>query len=216
VIGGSFAHVAPLAPPQVVFKALIVLHTMIRNGATDNVLGYLSSSEVLRLGNVSAGNWEGKDAWLLKFFFCLADSRCSCRFLLFSVTLGYNTPQNVQRYAIYLDTRIRSYRDLKHDVVQVQAESNRDFRMSMALIEDGMQSPKSKESPAGVNRSQTVAGRKLKSMTVEKGLLRETKTVQKMIDTLVECRVRFFFLSFFLFCCCGGCLSVVCSFISTI
>ncbi|KAG8917529.1 hypothetical protein FRC02_003056, partial [Tulasnella sp. 418] len=35
----------------VVFKALIVLHTMIRNGATDNVLAYLSSSEVLRLRN---------------------------------------------------------------------------------------------------------------------------------------------------------------------
>lgn len=44
---------------KVVFKALIVLHTMIRNGATDNVLSYLSSSEVLRLKNVSAGNWEG-------------------------------------------------------------------------------------------------------------------------------------------------------------
>jgi hypothetical protein len=44
---------------QVVFKALIVLHTMIRNGATDNVLSYLSSGEVLRLKNVSTGNWEG-------------------------------------------------------------------------------------------------------------------------------------------------------------
>lgn len=39
-------------------------------------------------------------------------------------------------------------------------------------------------------RSKTIAGRKLRVMTVEKGLLRETKTVQKMIDTLVECRVR--------------------------
>jgi len=45
---------------QVVFKALIALHTMIRNGATDNVLTYLSSSEVLRLRNVSTGNWEGE------------------------------------------------------------------------------------------------------------------------------------------------------------
>lgn len=44
---------------QVAFKALIVLHTMIRNGATDNILAHLSSSEVLRLHNVSAGNWEG-------------------------------------------------------------------------------------------------------------------------------------------------------------
>jgi len=45
---------------QVVFKALIVLHTMIRNGSTDNVLTHLSSSEVLRLRNVAAGNWEGE------------------------------------------------------------------------------------------------------------------------------------------------------------
>lgn len=33
-------------------------------------------------------------------------------------------------------------------------------------------------------------GRKLRVMTVEKGLLRETRVVQKMIDALVECRVR--------------------------
>ena len=38
-------------------------------------------------------------------------------------------------------------------------------------------------------RSKTIAGRKLRVMTVEKGLLRETKIVQKMIDGLVECRV---------------------------
>ncbi|KAG8937967.1 hypothetical protein FRC03_007720, partial [Tulasnella sp. 419] len=42
----------------VVFKALIVLHTMIRNGATENVLAYLSSSEVLPLRNVSNGKWK--------------------------------------------------------------------------------------------------------------------------------------------------------------
>jgi hypothetical protein len=43
----------------VVFKALIVIHTMIRNGSTDNVLSYLSSSDVLRLRNIASGNWEG-------------------------------------------------------------------------------------------------------------------------------------------------------------
>jgi hypothetical protein len=32
-------------------------------------------------------------------------------------------------------------------------------------------------------------GRKLRVMTVEKGLLRETKVVQKLLDALVECRV---------------------------
>ena len=47
-----------LTPRQVVFKALVILHTMTRNGAMDNVLQYLSSSEVLRLKNVVGGQWE--------------------------------------------------------------------------------------------------------------------------------------------------------------
>ena len=49
--------------------------------------------------------------------------------------------------------------------------------------------PAPSSSSSGVQRSKTMAGRKLRIMTVEKGLLRETKTVQKMIDALVECRV---------------------------
>lgn len=146
----------------VVFKALIVLHTMIRNGATDNVLSHLSSSEILRLRNVSAGNWE-----------------------------GYNAPQNLQHYAIYLDSRIRAYRDLKHDAIRVQAESNRDLRVNNSIEEDMAYSsaPKSASTKSkGPQRSKTIMGRKLRVMTVDKGLLRETKTVQTMIDTLVECR----------------------------
>lgn len=43
---------------------------------------------------------------------------------------------------------------------------------------------------SGPQRSKTIIGRKLRVMTVEKGLLRETKIVQKMIDSLVETRVR--------------------------
>lgn len=148
----------------VVFKALIVLHTMIRNGATDNILSHLSSSEILRLRNVSAGNWE-----------------------------GYNAPQNLQHYAIYLDSRIRAYRDLKHDAIRVQAESNRDMRVNNSIEEDMAYSsapaPKSASTKSRTpQRSKTIMGRKLRVMTVDKGLLRETKTVQTMIDTLVECR----------------------------
>ncbi|EKM50164.1 uncharacterized protein PHACADRAFT_105881 [Phanerochaete carnosa HHB-10118-sp] len=163
----------------VVFKALIVLHTMIRNGATDNVLSYLSSSDILRLKNISAGaHWE-----------------------------GYHAPQNLQSYAIYLDTRIKAYRDLKHDAIRVQSETNRDMRNSAAIEEDRWQDQEeragrrfgrrkgrlsddlgSQPSSSLPQRSQTIAGRKLRVMTVEKGLLRETKTVQKMIDALVECR----------------------------
>ncbi|KAI8985698.1 ANTH domain-containing protein [Trametes punicea] len=152
----------------VVFKALIVLHTMIRNGATDNVLQYLSSSDVLKLRNVSSGTWE-----------------------------GYNAPQNLQNYAKYLDTRIRAYRELKHDAIRVQSETNRDMRNSQAIDEElerngkgkrGKNAPPSSSGNSNLQRSATLAGRKLRVMTVEKGLLRETKVVQKMVDALIECR----------------------------
>ena len=112
---------------------------------------------------------------------------------------GYQAPQNLQNYAKYLDTRIRAYRDLKHDAIRVQSENNRDMRNSAAIDEELEESrgsrnkrgknPPPQSSAGGIQRSKTLAGRKLRVMTVEKGLLRETKTVQKMIDTLVECRV---------------------------
>ncbi|QRW03111.1 epsin amino-terminal-like (ENTH) domain-containing protein C19F8,03c [Ceratobasidium sp. AG-Ba] len=135
----------------VVFKALIVLHTVIRQGQTDNVLKYLASSEVLKLRNVSNGQWD-----------------------------GYIAPQNLTNYAMYLDTRVRTYKDLKHDAIRVQSESNRD-RLSTA----------DDEGPSGrpVQRSKTVMGRKLRVMTVEKGLLRETKMVQRLTDALLECKL---------------------------
>ncbi|KAG8220812.1 hypothetical protein J3R82DRAFT_2257 [Butyriboletus roseoflavus] len=166
----------------VAFKALIVLHCMIRNGATDNVLSHLSSSEVLRLRNVSAGNWEG--------------NRILCPsppYPLTAVDVGYNAPQNMQHYALYLDSRIRAYRELKHDAIRVQAETNRDLRLNNSIEEDMAYTtaPPSKASSTKSKppqRSRTITGRKLRVMTVEKGLLRETKAVQKMIDSLVECR----------------------------
>ncbi|KAG9128264.1 hypothetical protein FRC07_002223, partial [Ceratobasidium sp. 392] len=135
----------------IVFKALIVLHTIVRQGQTDNVLKYLASSDVLRLRNVSNGQWD-----------------------------GYIAPQNLSNYAMYLDTRVRTYKELKHDAIRVQSESNRD-RLSIA----------DDEAPSGrpVQRSKTVMGRKLRVMTVEKGLLRETKMVQRLTDALLECKL---------------------------
>ncbi|KAL0067241.1 hypothetical protein AAF712_005811 [Marasmius tenuissimus] len=148
----------------VAFKALIVLHTMIRSGATDNVLSYLSSSEVLRLRNISTGNWD-----------------------------GYTPPQNLQHYALYLDSRIRAFRDLKHDAIRVQAETNRDMRNSNNIDEDSNNTYRGRSNgrsnaPSAPTRSKTIMGRKLRVMTVEKGLLRETKAVHHMIGSLVECR----------------------------
>ena len=113
--------------------------------------------------------------------------------------IGYATPQNLQVYALYLDSRIRAYKDLKHDVIRVQAESNRDLRNSTSIEEEGYRGRKDRSTkpPASLpTRSKTIMGRKLRSMTVEKGLLRETKIVHGMIDTLVECRVCSQYLSF--------------------
>ena len=114
---------------------------------------------------------------------------------------GYNAPQNLQNYAKYLDTRIRAYRELKHDAIRVQSETNRDMRNSQAIDEEmerntssstrkrGKSAPPPANNNSNLQRSKTLAGRKLRVMTVEKGLLRETKIVQKMVDALVECRV---------------------------
>ena len=48
---------------QVVFKALIVLHTMIRNGHTDNILNYIASSDTLRLRQVANGERHGERSY---------------------------------------------------------------------------------------------------------------------------------------------------------
>jgi len=108
---------------------------------------------------------------------------------------GYNPPRNLQHYALYLDTRIRAYRDLKHDAIRVQSETNRDLRLSMSIEDDARQNRKYTPGDDGFRSSsdsakrRTILGRKLRVMTVEKGLLRETKVVQRMMDSLVECRV---------------------------
>ncbi|TFK85793.1 hypothetical protein K466DRAFT_177127 [Polyporus arcularius HHB13444] len=70
------------------------------------------------------------------------------------------------------------------------------MRNSAAIDEDlepqnrkkGKSAPLPSSSSGNLQRSKTMAGRKLRVMTVEKGLLRETKIVQKMVDSLVECR----------------------------
>ena len=106
---------------------------------------------------------------------------------------GYAAPQNLQSYSIYLESRIKAYKELKHDAVRVQAESNRDMRTSQSIEEEGYRVKKGvgkHAHSAPPTRSKTIMGRKLRVMTVEKGLLRETRAVHKMIDALVECRVR--------------------------
>ncbi|KAK4689447.1 hypothetical protein P7C73_g665, partial [Tremellales sp. Uapishka_1] len=120
----------------VVFKALLTLHQMIRSGSTDALLELLSGSDVLRLKNVSGQSGEGA------------------------------TSSNIGTYASYLDSRIKAYRDLKHDLVSVQTESNR------------------RSTGLGAGSK----ARRLRHLAVEKGLLREVKQVQVVIESLIKCR----------------------------
>ena len=118
------------------FKVSVVLHTMIRNGATDNVLSYLSSEDVLKLCDVSNGQWEGKYtvAWLSSFN-------------LIHLIVGYQTPKNLSNYAVYLDSRIRTYRDPKHDPVRVQSEVSRGIRAEQSVEETRVHGTSSSTGP---------------------------------------------------------------------
>lgn len=105
---------------QVVFKSLIVLHTVMRSGQLDAVFSYLSNS---------------------------------------STSLSLSSPEgaNVAAYGQYLGCRIKSYGNLKRDVVR--------------------------------DKSDRRAANRLKTLTVEQGLLRETREIQRMIAALVEAKV---------------------------
>lgn len=93
---------------------------------------------------------------------------------------GHSLSENLSSYANYLDTRVRAYKDLKHDIIRIQNENNREERMSGG------------DDSRHTNGSSSSRGKKLRQMTVEKGLLRETKGVQRQIDALLQCKVRAF------------------------
>ena len=128
---GKQAHsLCPTITPQVVFKALILVHTIIRNGNQKHTFTVLAGKPHL-LG-------------------------------LNSVTSGHDSVQNLTKYAFYLHTRLKTYSALGRDAIRDRSERRAEGRG------DG--------------------GEKLRSLNVEKGLLREVATLQKMMDSLLECK----------------------------
>lgn len=111
---------------------------MLRSGSAENLLAHLARSDILHLRNIqTGGEWGG----------------------------GVRPPSNMTTYAYYLDTRIKSFRDLRHDLVFSQTESNR------------------RSTGLGANSK----ARRLRHLPVEKGLLREVKQVQRILDALIRC-----------------------------
>jgi protein tyrosine phosphatase (PTP) superfamily phosphohydrolase (DUF442 family) len=104
----------------VVFKSLITVHLMIREGAQDVTLAYLARHRsMLAISSFSDVQTQGR---------------------------------NIRHYTNYLTERARAYRDTKCDYVRG-------------------------------------AENRLEKMSVEKGLLRETETVQHQITALLKCDV---------------------------
>lgn len=126
------------------FKALVITHSLFRNGDTDNILDVLSQNDYLKLRRVASVDWDGR-----------------------------TTPQNIQAYAIYLDVRIKAFRELKHDIIKAQTERRGSSSSSRR--------PRSSLDPTG-------RPTQIRLLTVDKGLLREVKHVQKLIDALTACR----------------------------
>lgn len=113
-----------------VFKALIVVHTLLRSGNTKSVYGVLSKKpHLLGLNNV---------------------------------TSGHDSVQNLTKYAFYLHSRIEAYSLLGRDAIRDRNERRAEGRG------DG--------------------GERLRSLTVERGLLREVSALQKLLVLLLECK----------------------------
>ena len=99
--------------------------------------------------------------------------------------------QRISNHATYLDAQTRAFRDLKHDAIWVRSENNHDLRDSTAIEHVELR----RNGAPPPDRRKTIIGQKLRVMIVEKGFLKETEVVQRMVDGLCECQVRVCFLS---------------------
>lgn len=133
---------------SVVFKALLVIHTLIRAGNPEEVMSY----------------WSG------------IDGRDGRSLGLNDVSATNDTPQNLSRYANYLLARFKCYSALKHDPIRTRSEA-----------------------PASLRNASRNGANRLRTLTVEKGLLREVGILQKLMDALVECKVSRYSVLWILF-----------------
>ncbi|CCE73131.1 Piso0_000152 [Millerozyma farinosa CBS 7064] len=128
----TLAHRLQDSAWSVVYKSLIVIHIMIREGDRDVTLDYLANKNPSMLNlssiNVARGDHFSSDV----------------RFIV--------------KYAKYLHTRAKQFEHTGIDYVRDERSNN----------------------------STSQSGGRLRSLSVERGLLRETESVQKQIDALLK------------------------------
>ena len=126
----------------IVFKALIVIHLMIREGVLDAALLYISENpDVMAISGYSEGERLGER---------MEERKIKADFFRVAVQMQ---GQNIRKYCDYLVSRAAAFADTKTDYVR-----------------------------SGPGR--------MRRLTVEKGLLRETEIVQRQIKALLRCNVR--------------------------
>ena len=148
----------------IVFKALIIVHLMIREGQPDLTLRYIAESpKRLAISNFTDGKYKTgpeKKGYTATQDYPIPPPMALHSYFLpraLGLTIGILVVQtqgaNIRAYSDYLLERVRGYRDTKTDYVRVGAG-------------------------------------KLKKLSIDKGLLRETEAVQNQIGALVKCDVR--------------------------
>ncbi|KAJ3161985.1 hypothetical protein HDU86_005683 [Geranomyces michiganensis] len=111
----------------VVFKALITIHILMREGATDRVIGFVASNA----GLLNMANFRDRT----------------------NTALGQEQSKNLRAYALYLEEKVMTYREIKTDFVRTK--------------------------PDMIAR--------LRTLEVEKGLLKEVELLQRQINALLGC-----------------------------
>ena len=119
---------------SVVYKSLIVIHLMIREGDRDVTLDYLVNRAPPQMLNLSHNN------------------------VIKNSNSFNNDIKFINKYSKYLQTRVKQYDATGVDYVRDERSNN----------------------------STTQLGGRLRSLSVDKGLLREVESVQKQIDSLLK------------------------------
>lgn len=126
-------------PVQVVYKALIVIHSMIRNGGVENVLSHVAQDEAGSGLKAIAGRSSGGASGSSR-------RKSSLQFGAHIVTADDarrstdNVPRIIRAYASYLDDRVRAYRELRHDVIRSSdsSKAGSNNRLRRLTVEKGL------------------------------------------------------------------------------
>ncbi|TPX63056.1 hypothetical protein SpCBS45565_g06889 [Spizellomyces sp. 'palustris'] len=109
-LGGEFLQRFVDYDVMIAFKALITVHILMREGATDRVIGFVASNA----GMLNMSNFRDRT----------------------NTPVGYQQSKNLRSYALYLEEKVVGYREIKVDFVRSKPEMI--ARLRSLPVEDGL------------------------------------------------------------------------------